>query len=119
MSSWKILIVFQRFQCCFAFEKALIVSMCFLGVKLHRRFAFPLANFILLLLGLPFVMRSESQSIILGLSMALALGTGYLIFTVICAHLGNVGGLNPMLSAWLPVLFFGALGLTLFDSIED
>lgn len=90
-----------------------------LEVKLHRRFAFPLANFILLLLGLPFVMRSESQSIILGLSMALALGTGYLIFTEICAHLGNVGGLNPMLSAWLPVLFFGALGLTLFDGIED
>ncbi|OUU23202.1 MAG: hypothetical protein CBC13_06285 [Planctomycetia bacterium TMED53] len=90
-----------------------------LEVKLHRRFAFPLANFILLLLGIPFVMRSESQSIILGLSMALALGTAYLIFTEICAHLGNIGGLNPMLSAWLPVLFFGALGLTLFDGIED
>ncbi len=90
-----------------------------LEVKLHRRFAFPLANFILLLLGIPFVMRSESQSIILGLSLALALGTTYLIFTEICAHLGNIGGLNPMLSAWLPVLFFGALGLTLFDGIED
>ena len=90
-----------------------------LEVKIHRRFAFPLANFILLLLGLPFIMRTESQSIVLGLSISLALGTGYLIFTEICSHLGNKGGLNPLLSAWLPVLFFGALGLTLFDGIED
>ena len=90
-----------------------------LEVKLHRRFAFPLANFILLMLGLPWILRSESRSIILGISIALALGTIYLIVTETCANLGTRGALNPMLAAWLPVLFFGALGLTLFDGIED
>ena len=90
-----------------------------LEVKLHRRFAFPLANFILLMLGLPWILRSESRSIVLGISIALALGTIYLIVTETCANLGTRGALNPMLAAWLPVLFFGALGLTLFDGIED
>lgn len=90
-----------------------------LEVKLHRRFAFPLANFILLMLGLPWILRTESRSIVLGISVALALGTIYLIVTETCSNLGTRGALNPMLAAWLPVLFFGALGLTLFDGIED
>ncbi|MGE4619713.1 MAG: LptF/LptG family permease [Planctomycetota bacterium] len=90
-----------------------------LEVKLHRRFAFPLANFILLMLGLPFILKTESRSIILGITIAMALGTTYLIVTEVCANLGTRGALNPMLAAWLPVLFFGSLGLTLFDGIED
>ena len=90
-----------------------------LEVKLHRRFAFPLANFILLMLGLPFILRSENRSVVLGISIALGLGTLYLVVTETCAGLGTRGALNPMLAAWLPVLFFGALGLTLFDGIED
>lgn len=90
-----------------------------LEVKLHRRFAFPLSNFILLMLGLPFVLRKESRSILLGISIAMALGTVYLIATEVCTNLGTKGALNPMLAAWLPVLFFGALGITLFDGIEE
>ncbi len=90
-----------------------------LEVKLHRRFAFPLSNFILLMLGLPFVLRKESRSTLLGISIAMALGTIYLIVTEVCTNLGTRGALNPMLAAWLPVLFFGALGITLFDGIEE
>jgi len=90
-----------------------------LEVKLHRRFAFPLSNFILLMLGLPYVLRTESRSVILGISIAMALGTTYLIVTEVCANLGTKGAMDPMLAAWLPVLFFGALGITLFDSIEE
>jgi lipopolysaccharide export system permease protein len=90
-----------------------------LEVKLHRRFAFPLSNFILLMLGLPFVLRKESRSTLLGISIAMALGTIYLLVTEVCTNLGTRGALNPMLAAWLPVLFFGALGITLFDGIEE
>lgn len=90
-----------------------------LEVKLHRRIAFPLSNFILLLLGMPFVLRTESRSVLLGISIAMALGTIYLIITEVCANLGTRGQLEPMLAAWLPVLFFGALGITLFDGIDE
>ena len=89
-----------------------------LEVKLHQRFAFPLANFILLLLGIPFVMRGENKSVIIGIAYAIGIAAGYLLATMICADLGNKELLPPILAAWLPVLFFGALGLTLFDSID-
>ncbi|MEE8143002.1 MAG: LptF/LptG family permease, partial [Planctomycetota bacterium] len=90
-----------------------------LEVKLHQRFAFPLANFILLLLGLPFVLREESKSVVVGVAAAIAIAGMYLLAGTICADLGNKGVIPPILAAWLPVLFFGALGLTLFDSIDS
>jgi lipopolysaccharide export LptBFGC system permease protein LptF len=49
----------------------------------------------------------------------MGLGTIYLIVTEVCANLGTRGQLEPMLAAWLPVLFFGALGITLFDGIDE
>lgn len=90
-----------------------------LEVKLHQRFAFPLANLILLLLGLPFLLRTENRSIVVGIVLAIAVSTLYLITTYICADLGTKGQLPPMLAGWLPILFFGALGLTLFDGLES
>ena len=44
-----------------------------LEVKLHQRFAFPLANFILLLLGFPFILRGENKSVILGVGAAVGI----------------------------------------------
>ena len=90
-----------------------------LEVKLHQRFAFPLANLILLLLGLPFLLRTENRSIVVGIVLAIGVSTLYLITTYICADLGTKGQLPPMLAGWLPILFFGALGLTLFDGLES
>ncbi|MEM7167326.1 MAG: LptF/LptG family permease [Planctomycetota bacterium] len=90
-----------------------------LEVKIHRRFAFPLANAILLLLGFPFVFRGLHQSVFVGIGTAIAISAAYLLADTVCADLGNDGILPPILAAWLPVLFFGALGYTLFDGIEN
>ncbi len=90
-----------------------------LEVKLHLRFAFPLANFILLLLGLPLVLKGENRSVVVGVLLAIGISAVYLLATMICADLGNRGLLTPLLAAWLPVLFFGALGLTMFDSVDS
>lgn len=90
-----------------------------LEVKLHQRFAFPLANVILLLLGLPFVLRDNRRSVLMGVALAILIAALYLISTTVCANMGNNGTLTPALAAWLPVLFFGALGITLFDSVES
>jgi len=89
-----------------------------LEVKLHQRFAFPLANLILLLLGLPYVMRSN-RSVLIGVLVAIGIAAAYMLSTTICADLGNKGQLPPAVAAWLPVLFFGALGFTLFDGMES
>ena len=90
-----------------------------LEVKLHMRFAFPLSNFILLLLGIPFVLKGENRSVVISIALAIGIAAGYLFATMICAELGNNERIPPILAAWLPVLFFGALGLTMFDSIDS
>lgn len=90
-----------------------------LEVKIHRRLAFPLANVILLLLGFPLVLRGFSRSLIVGVTAAIVIAAGYLLVDTLCSGLGNQGRLPPMLAAWLPVLFFGALGYTLFVNIEN
>lgn len=90
-----------------------------LPVKLHMRFAFPLANIVLLLLGLPFVLRGDRRSVLLGVVAAIVISAAYLFTTVVCTELGNKGGLSPVLAAWLPVLLFGALGLTLFSDLDS
>lgn len=90
-----------------------------LEVKIHRRFAFPLGNAVLLLLGFPFVFRGFNQSIFVGIGIAIGIAALYMLADAVCADLGNSDKLQPILAAWLPLLFFGALGFTLFDGIEN
>ncbi len=90
-----------------------------LPVKLHMRFAFPLANIVLLLLGLPFVLRGERRSVIIGIVASIVISAAYLVTMVVCTEMGNKGALSPILAAWLPVLLFGSLGVTLFSAIDS
>ncbi|MGE3165157.1 MAG: LptF/LptG family permease [Planctomycetota bacterium] len=90
-----------------------------LEVKIHRRLAFPLANVILLLLGFPLVLRGFSRSLVVGVAAAIVIAAAYLLVDTLCSGLGNQGRIPPILAAWLPVLFFGALGYTMFVNIEN
>ena len=89
-----------------------------LAVKLHHHFAFPLAHILLLFLGLPFVLRLENRSIFLGLVASFLIGAAFYLVTSVCASIAIDGNyFSPTLAAWFPIMLFGALGLTLFDSI--
>jgi lipopolysaccharide export LptBFGC system permease protein LptF len=74
---------------------------------------FPLANVLLLLCTLPFLVGRErgkaSEGVMAGLLICLA----YFCLDFITRSMGLSGDLSPLMSAWLPVLFFGALGITL------
>jgi lipopolysaccharide export LptBFGC system permease protein LptF len=42
----------------------------------------------------------------------------YYLVSSICMNIANQSeGLSPILAAWLPVMLFGALGMTLFDHL--
>ena len=89
-----------------------------LAVKLHHHFAFPLAHILLLFLGLPFVLKLENRSIFLGLVASFLIGAAFYLVTSVCASIAIDGNyFSPTLAAWFPIMLFGALGLTLFDSI--
>lgn len=90
------------------------------GLLFHSRIAHPFMNFVLILLGVPFIIGYEKnrKSIFFGIGASvLVCGTFYLI-TFLCSNLGITGNMNPVFAAWLPIFMFGSLGLFLFEGIK-
>jgi lipopolysaccharide export system permease protein len=79
---------------------------------------FPLANLVLLLVGLPLAMRHERSRGAEGMAKGLLLCLIFFAADFVCRSLGVQGALDPLLASWLPVLFFGSLGVVLFEAIR-
>ena len=79
---------------------------------------FPLANLVLLLVGLPILMRYERGKNAEGLVGGCLLCVFYFAIDFVFRNLGLQGALEPRLAAWLPILFFGSLGIVLYDSMR-
>ena len=86
----------------------------------HSRVASPLINFVLLFLGIPFVVGFErmSRNIFLRVGISILICCAFFVLSYICMNLGNMGILHPVLAAWLPGVVFGCLGLFLFDGMR-
>lgn len=90
-----------------------------LRVQLHERIAGPLAHLLLLLIGLPFVLRDEGRGGVFAGAIALILiCAGYFVVTFMSHALGNQGAIPPMVAAWAPVVAFGLLGIAMFGRVR-
>lgn len=87
-------------------------------VLLHYHLTFPLSNLLLLILGLPFVLRHESRSVLLGMVMAILICAAYFAFDAVMRNLGEKEILHPVLAAWFGVIFFGSLGVVMLDNVK-
>ena len=85
----------------------------------HYHLTFPLANLILLLVGIPLMFNYErgrgSERIAIGGLLCVFYYAADFVFRT----LGVKGQLSPLLSAWIPVLIFGAIGVMLYDSLKS
>jgi lipopolysaccharide export system permease protein len=90
-----------------------------LQMQLHTRSTRPLSSLVLLLLGLPFVMRPGQKTIAAGLGIALCTCAVYSGVDFLCQQIGNRGDLiAPIQAAWLAPSLFGAIGLARLDRIS-
>jgi len=87
-------------------------------VLLHYHLTFPLSNLLLLMLGMPFVLRQESRSLLLGMVISILICAAYFAFDAVMRNLGDKDVLHPVLAAWFGVIFFGSLGVVLVDNIK-
>lgn len=85
---------------------------------LQYHVTFPLANVVLILVGLPLLMRHEKGRGTRTLASAFSLCIGYFAADFVCRNLGLQGTLDAPLAAWLPILFFGSLGIVLYDGMR-
>lgn len=79
---------------------------------------FPLANLVLLLVGLPFLMQFERGRGTEGLVAGFLLCVVYFATDFVTLNLGLQGQLDPLLASALPPLFFGSLGLVLYGTMR-
>jgi lipopolysaccharide export system permease protein len=87
-----------------------------ISVELWRRTAYPCASIILLLIGLPFVLRGDKSAAAIGLMVCIALCALFFILTAFFEDLGArpSGGVPPWLAAWLANLTFLGPGVVVF-----
>lgn len=82
-------------------------------VDLHLKFAFPLINIIVVMIGAAVATRLRMQSAALG--FGLSIGISFLFYSFIRAGqaLGHSGVLPPYLAAWLADMVFGFVALVM------
>lgn len=86
-------------------------------VLFHYHITFPVTNVLLILLAVPFVMRYDKRSVYIGLAVAFLLCGAYFAVDFGFRALGEKQ-IHPVLAAWFSPIFFGALGISLFDGIR-
>jgi lipopolysaccharide export system permease protein len=79
-------------------------------VDLHLKLAFPLVNFIVVMIGAPVATRLRMQSAALGFGLSVTISFLYYAFMRTGQALGHNGALPPYMAAWLGDLVFAAVG---------
>jgi len=79
----------------------------------HIRFADPINNLVMLLLGRPFIL-SRQRNIKASAGLCLLMVGAFYAFMHVCRYTG----LSPTLAAWLPVMLFGPVSVVMLDSVK-
>lgn len=90
----------------------------YLTVLLHRRVTYPLSNLVLLLVGVPLVLRGQGATLFLPVLLALAVCAGYFVADTVACDFGGRGILPAGVATWLATILFGAAGVAMMDAVR-
>lgn len=79
---------------------------------------FPLAGFVLLLVGLPFLVGGERGRGVERVAVGLLICIAYFAVDFIARTLGITGQIGPVYAAWFPFVLFGSLGAVLYGTMR-
>jgi lipopolysaccharide export system permease protein len=81
-------------------------------VDLHSKLSTPFLNFIMVLIGIPFALKtSRSGGVALSIGISVMIGFTYGVIYYIFISFGKSGVFPPFLSCWIPTLLFGLAGI--------
>lgn len=89
-----------------------------LKTQLQGRIAAPFTCIAVILIALPFGMRSGRHNVFVGVAGSIFICFAYFILLKISFGLGVAGIVPPVLAAWLPNLFFGGGGILLLSRVR-
>ena len=87
-------------------------------MKYYSRFAYPFSNFVLVLMGIPVILRFGNRNIIFGAMIAIGIATAYFVLNSVLQDMGIKGAIPARLGAGLATVFFLSLGATLYREME-
>jgi lipopolysaccharide export system permease protein len=87
-------------------------------VDLHSKISLPFINFVIMLIGIPFALRSTRGGALIYIGVSLSIGFIFYSFIAISLALGKGGVLFPFISAWLPNIIFSICGFLMFIKIN-
>jgi lipopolysaccharide export LptBFGC system permease protein LptF len=88
----------------------------YLTVLLHRRVTVPLSNLVLVLVGVPVVLRGRGSSLFLSVLAAMSICAAFFVADTVACDLGGRGVLPPGVATWLATILFGAAGVAMMDA---
>ncbi len=91
----------------------------YLTVLLQKRVTFPLANLILLLVGVPLVLRGQGASVFLSVLAAVGVCAAYFVVDTVASDMGGRGMIPAGMATWLATILFGAAGITMMDAVSS
>lgn len=89
-----------------------------MAVLFHMRLTRPLVGMILILSGISVILRDQNRNIFLSTGLCLVLCALFFAAQFTCKSLGDNEYISPALAAWIPVMFFGPLSVSLFDAVH-
>ncbi len=84
-------------------------------VELYKRTSLPLASYVLTLIALVLAHKKRRGGMGVNLALGITIMFLYVFFLKVVEVLGGVAGANSLLYVWIPNIFFGILGLFLFQ----
>jgi lipopolysaccharide export system permease protein len=87
-------------------------------VDMHIKVAFPFITLVLLMIGMPLVLKVKRGGTPLAVSLGMAISFLYLLALGISRSLGLSGVLSPLLSAWIANLIFFLVGVYMLIQLE-
>jgi lipopolysaccharide export system permease protein len=84
---------------------------------IHNRIMQPIANVVLVLIGIPFVLQWERKKFFVSLLISMLLSAGYFVLDAVSTYLAGFGYFDPMFAAWLPIFIFLPVATSLSHKI--
>ena len=85
----------------------------------HYHITYPLSIMLLVMLGVPFVIRRGARNPMVGVGYSMALCLAFMVLDTTCRDLGVRGVIQwPAIAAWLPVIIAGSFVVVFFDSVD-
>lgn len=89
-------------------------------IDLYDKITFPLVNFVMVLVGIPFALKTGRYSgIAAGVGISIVIAFSYWIVFAVTKSLGQSGLITPLLAAVFPDVLFFAIGVLMYGYVRQ